>query len=292
MSHASLENSLSIGNDDSFVDSHKSRIAKQFSRAASTYNSAANVQLNIAQDAMNYLPDSVQTILDIGCGTGRNSQALAKKCSQLIGLDLAFGMLSFAKQYNTHLPVDTLWLQGDADHLPLQNDSVETVFSSMVLQWCNQPEHVLSEIYRVMKPGAKGVLAIMCEGSFVELNQSWLQLDNIQHVNNFASAQVWLQAAKSNGLHAELAVKKHVTWHQDIRQLLTSIKAIGANVVLPSHGLSANSGSANNHSTKSQQRLNRHSLQNLDTVYREKYAENLQLPLTYQVCYLQVCKSE
>lgn len=290
MSHASLESSHSI--DDSLVNSHKLRIAKQFSRAANTYNSAAKVQLNIAQDAMNYLPDPSHTILDIGCGTGRNCQALAKKCSQLIGLDLAFGMLSFAKQHNTHLPVESLWLQGDADHLPLQDNSVDTVFSSMVLQWCNQPEHVLAEIYRVMKPGAKGVLAIMCEGSFVELNQSWLQLDNIQHVNNFASAQAWHQAAEKSGLQVELSVKKHVTWHQNIRQLLTSIKSIGANVVLPSHGNSENNHAINNLPKKTQHPLNRHTLQSLDTVYREKYAENLQLPLTYQVCYLQVCKSE
>ena len=35
---------------------NKTRIAQQFSRAANTYNSAADVQLDIAFDAMAFLP--------------------------------------------------------------------------------------------------------------------------------------------------------------------------------------------------------------------------------------------
>lgn len=254
---------------------HKSRIARQFSRAASSYDYAAQVQKDIAQDALSYLPKTTGRLLDIGCGTGRNTQSLASSCQHLLALDLAYGMLSYAQQQHINKQHDTCWLQGDAEHLPLQNNAVEGVFSSMALQWCKHPQQVMAEISRVLKPASKAVLAIMCDGSFSQLTQSWQQLDRLKHVNDFASAQVWQKSATNQGLEVNMSVKDYTTWHTDIRQLLASIKSIGANVVLAD--------------STEQRPLNRQTLQQLDTTYRNKFAIDGQLPLTYRVCYLQ-CK--
>ncbi|MCF2949756.1 methyltransferase domain-containing protein [Paraglaciecola aquimarina] len=261
------------------TDCQKSRIAQQFSRAAKSYDSAAKVQLDIATDALDLVIGSTGTLLDIGCGTGRNSPALANKCERLIALDLAFGMLSYAQSNSAVDGHNTSWLQGDAEHLPIQNYSVDRLFSSMVLQWCGDQHKVMSEVNRVLTNGGQAVLAIMCDGSFSQLNQSWLHLDKNKHVNDFAKAQVWQQAGLAQGLKVKVSKKQYVTWHADLRQLLSSIKAIGANVVLPKQ-----EGSG-------LKRFNRHTLQNLETVYHELFAENGQLPLTYQVCYLQCIKN-
>ena len=80
----------------SIANRNKIRIAQQFSRAANTYNSAADVQLDISFDAMVYVPPAYKNGLDIGCGTGRISQQLATRCNTLVAMDLAFGMLSYA----------------------------------------------------------------------------------------------------------------------------------------------------------------------------------------------------
>ena len=133
------------------ANQHKSRIAKQFSRAATHYNSAADVQLDIAFDAKNLLPEFVHLGLDIGCGTGRISQHLAENCDSLIAMDLAFGMLNYAQQQDVASATSIHWLQGDAEHLPLGDESVNLVFSSMALQWCPAQIQVMSEINRVMK---------------------------------------------------------------------------------------------------------------------------------------------
>ena len=154
----------------------------------------------------------------------------------------------------------------------------------MALQWSENQEKVMSEIARVMKIGANAVMAIMCDGSFNQLNDSWKTIDTQRHVNHFSSAQTWYDAAKSQELQVTMQEKQYVTWHQNIRQLLSSIKSIGANVLL------TNQGSTEQAKSESKNFLNRHTLQHLETYYQQKYAENMQLPLTYQVCFLQCSK--
>jgi malonyl-CoA O-methyltransferase len=270
----------------SIVNRNKIRIAQQFSRAANTYNSAADVQLDIAFDAMAFLPSHYKSGLDIGCGTGRISQQLSTRCDKLVAMDLAFGMLAYAQQNNVLADSSISWLQGDADSLPLADNTIDMLFSSMVLQWSDNPQKVMSEISRVMSSGSNAILAIMCDGSFSQLNDSWLNIDSQRHVNNFVSAQSWHDAASSQGLKVNVQEKQYVTWHQDIRKLLSSIKSIGANVVLTSQ----ESESTVSACDKSKNSFNRRTLQHLETYYQQKYAENLQLPLTYQVCFLHCSK--
>lgn len=264
----------------------KSRIAKQFSRAASTYNSAADVQLDIAFDAMALVPNTSTLSLDIGCGTGRITQRLAAKTKHVIGMDLAFGMLDYAKQQLVGAK-SINWLQGDAEDIPLADASIDMVFSTMALQWCSDQNRVMSELQRVLKPGAQGVLAIMCDGSFTELNESWQQVDEQRHVNTFTTANSWHNAAEQQGLSVMSEVKSYVTWHKGIRDLLASIKSIGANVVLPSPSILKLKNQAN---TSNYKPLGRSSLQNLETAYRKNYEASSQLPLTYQVCFIQLTK--
>lgn len=196
----------------------------------------------------------------------------------LVAMDLAFGMLAYAKQNNLRDDTSICWLQGDADFLPMADKSVDLVFSSMALQWSDNQQKVMSEIAPVMTSGSNALLAIMCDGSFEQLNDSWQSIDSQRHVNNFGSAETWYDAAKSQGLQVTMQQKKYVTWDQDIRQLLSSIKSIGANVLLTSP------------KSQSQAIFNRHTLQRLESYYQQKYAENMQLPLTYQVCFLRCSK--
>ncbi|MEP2651716.1 MAG: methyltransferase domain-containing protein [Paraglaciecola sp.] len=264
----------------------KSRIAKQFSRAANMYNAAADVQLDIAFDAVELVPKKCALSLDIGCGTGRVTKQLATKTRQVIGMDLAFGMVNYAKQqFIDSKLID--WIQGDAENIPLAQGSVDMVFSSMALQWCTDLNTVMSELQRVLRPGGHGVLAIMCEGSFEELNRSWQQVDEYHHVNTFETAKSWHKAASEQGLRTTSKIKSYVTWHNNIRDLLASIKSIGANVVLPNPSIVKVKSSTKKSNYKP---LSRNTLQNLETAYRKNYEETLQLPLTYQVCFIQITK--
>jgi malonyl-CoA O-methyltransferase len=262
------------------IKQNKKRIAKQFSRAAREYDALAKVQLDIALDAQVMLPAYSALLLDIGCGTGRITQQLKRRSEQLLAMDLAFGMLQHAST-NTHLYLDKpiTWLQGDAEQLPLKSHSVDTIFSSMVLQWCAHPERVLSELSRVLVPKGQAVLAIMTAGSFTELSQSWAKIDKNRHVNEFHSSQTWLQAALKVGLQVDIKSHCYQTWHPNIRHMFASIKGIGANILLDTQLRSSASSS-----------LNRHILSALEKVYFCQFGADQQLPLSYHVTFLRCVK--
>ncbi|WP_026374520.1 methyltransferase domain-containing protein [Aestuariibacter salexigens] len=249
----------------------KQRIARQFSRAATMYDRFADIQADIAFDALSLLPGCDGTLLDIGCGTSRYAKQLLSKCSHMLGVDLAYGMLSQARDSVSNAD----WICADAEDLPLAAQSVNGVFSSMALQWCSSAEQAMLECARVMRPGARGTLAIMSAGSFTELHKCRQMIDGQLLGNRFFDSQHWHSAAEKAGLRTASHTRAYTSWHPDILSLLNSIRHIGASTL-----------------TQTDHRpLNRRSLLRLEHEYEQHFAKNGRLPLTYNVTFLQVIKN-
>lgn len=262
------------------AEKNKTRIARQFSRAALHYDALAQVQLDIALDAKAMLPPHSASLLDIGCGTGRITRQLGQLNTQILAMDLAYGMLQQASLNTARQSAKNItWVQGDAEQLPVKNHSLDTVFSSMALQWCPSPERVMSELYRVLVPQGQVVLAMMVQGSFSELVQSWAKIDAGCHVNQFYSAEVWLQAMQKSGLRGSIKQQCYQTWHPNIRHLLGSIKGVGANVLLD-----------NKQPLTKGMPVNRQQLSVLEMFYFSQFGANQQLPLSYHIVFLQCVK--
>ncbi|WP_416304937.1 methyltransferase domain-containing protein [Neptunicella sp. SCSIO 80796] len=252
----------------------KQRIARQFGRAAADYDHCADVQWHIAQDALQLLPASDGMVLDIGAGTGKVTRAMLPLHAKVIGLDLAEGMLKYAQQQARESNAHSLsWVAGDGEKLPFLDNSFEALFSSMALQWCGLG--VFSECYRVMKPAARGVVAIMSQGSFQQWQQCWQQIDSRQHINQFPSHVSLQQAAERAGFAVKASQREYMTYHPDVRQLLGSIKSIGANVVTE---------------TANAVPLTRRSLAELNRQYEQYRNEQGLLPLGYRISFLQLHK--
>lgn len=254
------------------MEINKSRVASQFSRAAARYDEAAQVQIDIASDALQLLGNRVPRILDIGCGTGRVTRQLLGFADTIHAIDLAPGMIDFARQHNG---AGVEYLTGDAENLPFSQHSFDSVFSTMALQWCSSVESVMEEIYRVLSPNGNAVLAIMSAGSMFELERSWRQIDCHSHVNRFRDKNTLAMVAQQSGFEVEISEKSYVTWHENVRSLLASIKSIGANVV---------------NETGNKHPLKKSSLSALQQRYSDNFAQATLLPLTYKVCFLQLRK--
>lgn len=94
------------------------------------------------------------TVLDIGCGSGAMSRDLARPGRVVIGLDLSTNELLQAARRGPGP-----WVRGDARRLPLADESVDAVVSTLGLAVIHPLEAWLDEVRRVLKPG--GLLAAL-----------------------------------------------------------------------------------------------------------------------------------
>jgi ubiquinone/menaquinone biosynthesis C-methylase UbiE len=92
---------------------------------------------------------SISVILDLGCGTGRFSQALASHFSaDVIGLDPSIKMLeqAWAKPHG----IRVRYVMGRGEEIPLRTRSIDLVFMSMVFHHFKSPDLVARECSRVL----------------------------------------------------------------------------------------------------------------------------------------------
>jgi SAM-dependent methyltransferase len=94
---------------------------------------------------------SVSEILDIGCGTGRYSTALAAHFNaRVIAIDPSERMLAEAQKKATE---SVRYELASAESLPLPDASVDMVFMSMVFHHFDDPEQAVRECRRVLRRG-------------------------------------------------------------------------------------------------------------------------------------------
>ncbi|QCF26604.1 methyltransferase domain-containing protein [Hydrocarboniclastica marina] len=171
---------------------HKARVAADFGAAAPRYNRVARLQKIVIELLLKRLQPVAGHVLDLGCGTGLALKDLAAACPQadVVAMDLAEGMVRHARADLTEGHERSLyhWLAGDAEALPLADGSLDLVFSSLAIQWCENLASVFQEQARVLKPGGQLLASTLVDGTLGELSWAWQQVDpGRAHVNRFLS---------------------------------------------------------------------------------------------------------
>lgn len=94
------------------------------------------------------------TVLDVGCGTGDLALAISRKArdSRVVGIDSSPSMLLWASRHET-TDGRIRFLVADGARVPLPDESVDVVVSTLSLHHLADPEGVLAEIDRVLVPG-------------------------------------------------------------------------------------------------------------------------------------------
>lgn len=96
--------------------------------------------------------------LDLCCGTGDISFALARTGAQVTGLDFSPQMLEVAQHRNQKKNTDSAapkFIQGDAQQLPFADNSYDVVTVGYGLRNLTSWERGLEEMKRVAKPGGR-----------------------------------------------------------------------------------------------------------------------------------------
>jgi arsenite methyltransferase len=109
-----------------------------------------------------------KTILDLGCGTGRDCFILSKLVGphgQVLGIDMTQEQIALAQKHLSyhmdkfHYSKPNLqFIQGYIEDLRssgIQSGSIDAVISNCVINLSPKKELVFSEIFRVLKPGGE-----------------------------------------------------------------------------------------------------------------------------------------
>ncbi|MBL4770412.1 MAG: ubiquinone/menaquinone biosynthesis methyltransferase [Planctomycetes bacterium] len=99
-------------------------------------------------------------VVDLCCGTGDLSLLFAKQGAQVIGADFTHEMVKLAPAKRSAMGPDmpALFVQGDAQYLPLPDDSMDVATVAFGIRNVESAERCLSEMLRVLRPGGKALI--------------------------------------------------------------------------------------------------------------------------------------
>ena len=104
-------------------------------------------------------------VLEIGCGGGQNTIAVARRGAIATGIDLSDEQVKFARGLAKQEGVETTFLRRNVEKLsPIADASQDVVFSARALEFVERMDRCLCEVARVLRPG--GVLVFSIEHPF------------------------------------------------------------------------------------------------------------------------------
>ncbi len=143
----------------------------------------------------------VSDFLDIGTGTGRILELMADRVERGMGIDVSSEMLTVAR---TNLEAANLRnvhvRQGDMYNMPVDDQSVDLATLHLVLHYSDDPQQVIEEAARVLKPGGRLVIV-----DFQTHNEEQLRDEHRHHRLGFDDEEIegWL---KHCGMQVETPV--------------------------------------------------------------------------------------
>ena len=249
-------------------------VRTSFDRASGSYEAAAVLQARVGDELLERLgffrfdPD---VVIDLGAGTGRVTGELKRRYrhASVIALDIAPGMLREARR---HFGLFRRFERVCADvrRLPFADGSVDVAVSNLLLQWCDEPDEVLAEIRRVLKPDGFFAFTTFGPDTLQELRAAWATVDTYCHVNTFIDMHdIGDALGRAGFLEPVLDVERVTLTYENVLGLMRDLKTIGAHNVTEGRprGL-----------------VGRSRLRNMEAAYEAVRVDG-RIPATYEVIY-------
>jgi ubiquinone/menaquinone biosynthesis C-methylase UbiE len=119
------------------------------------------------------IPAAEGRVLEIGVGSGLNLPFYSRNVERLVGLDPSSKLLSMVRRNLKRNASPIELIEGSAEAIPLQTNSVDTVVITWTLCSIPDADRALREMHRVLRPG--GHLLFVEHGRAPEPNVRWWQ---------------------------------------------------------------------------------------------------------------------
>ena len=145
----------------------------------------------------------VDTVVDLGCGTGDLLPVLLSKAYRVIGVEKSEQMFKLARQQYSQENSQIDIRIGELEHLPLREGEADAALTNMVLHHLPEPQKAIREAFRILKPGGIFLITELLPhsqenmrerfgdfwlGFSTEIIESWLRVSGFktQQVDRFA----------------------------------------------------------------------------------------------------------
>ena len=139
----------------------RSEVAEAYDRWSRRYdddhNATRDLDARIVRQSPLHLAGA--RVLELGCGTGKNSEWLAAQARELVALDFSPGMLDVARRRVRAAQVR--FVEHDITRpWPVAADSCDVVVGNLVLEHVRELAPIYAEAARVLRPGGE---LFLCE---------------------------------------------------------------------------------------------------------------------------------
>lgn len=217
----------------------KKRMRAAFGRAAAAYDAAAVMQHEVFERMFARL-DLVKMqpalVLDAGCGTGWGQARLVERYSQaqVLALDIALPMVQLAAKRPSWWSKllgrsRQAYVCADIEALPIQQNSVDMVWSNLAIQWCNDIDLTFRELHRTLRPDGLLMFSTFGPDTLMELRAASSNDETHSHVNRFFDMHDIGDALVRAGFaDPVMDVERFTLTYDDVLSLMRDLKIIGA----------------------------------------------------------------
>ena len=99
-------------------------------------------------------------VLEVGCGAGVDLARFAKGGAKVTGVDLTTSAIELARTNFAQQGLTGQFEVADGEHLPFADNSFDLVFAHGVVQYTADPQQLVRECHRVLKPGGQAVFQV------------------------------------------------------------------------------------------------------------------------------------
>ena len=182
----------------------------KFSWDPDLYDNKHNFVFKFGEEIVELLnPQSNETILDIGCGTGDLTKKIAELCGKVTGIDNSREMIQSAQKKHQGIS----FIHADAKNFQL-NEKFDAIFSNAVLHWIPQADIMIQNANRHLKTGGRYVVEFGgkgCNDSIIntlkeQLDKNKSKYPTIESMLYYPSISQYSTLLENNGFEVNLAL--------------------------------------------------------------------------------------
>lgn len=180
-------------------------------------------------ERLDYIRLQPEAMLDLGCATGVNTEALRKRYpgARYVAMDLAVPVVAQARRRGGR------WRRapgvcGGLEQLPFRNDSFDLVFSSLAFHRVPDLAATARELQRILRPDGVLMFATFGPDTLDELRRAWQAVDTAPHVHGFVDMHDIGDALVNARLAEPVMDMEHFTLtYSDVPALVGDLDALG-----------------------------------------------------------------